>query len=67
MTRKFSPLSDDDNNEDDFGKEYDTYLQLSTHEKIVFHKSLDKNIDARLSSETVEIYLLVCLIFVTKF
>ena len=59
MTRKFSPLSDDDNNEDDFGKEYDTYLQLSTHEKIIFHKNLDKSIDFHLTiyrnSETVEI------------
>ena len=55
MTRKFSPLSDDDNNEDDFGTEYDTYLQLSTHEKIIFHKNLDKNIDAHLIRQPVEI------------
>ena len=49
MTRKFSPLSDDDNNENDFGKEYDTYLQLRTHEKMLFHKNLDEK--HRLSSD----------------
>ena len=34
MTRKFSPLSDDDDNEDDFGNENDTQHQLRTHEDI---------------------------------
>ena len=34
MTRKFSPLSDDDDNEDDFGNENDTQHQLRTQEDI---------------------------------
>ena len=34
MTRKFSPLSDEDDNEDDFGNENDTQHQLRPHEDI---------------------------------
>ena len=55
MTRKFSPLSDDDDNEDDFGNENDTQHQLRTHEDISCIQNVSR---FNLRTTKIQIFLL---------